>query len=531
MAALGLGTGTLLAGCLGDDDDDDSSAPEGRSGGTLRVTTGTHPESINPLFHVDGGGYIVTHWTYSNLTLMVPTPDGSIELVGDLATDWEGNEDATQWTFTLRDDAIFQHSGNTVLAEDVKATVDTIYDPSLDLPGLGELGPIDSVDIINDHEVEVNLTAPDAEVPERFGTMWGSILPKNVIDDSIETPDTDTYGSGPFDLVDRDLGTLVRVEANDDFYLSDEDGESLPYLDAVELHTVTQSSTEVSMLEGDESDVINEVRPRDFDRLDNDAAIEAIQIPSGNHDPIVMMPIHEPFASHPELMDAFKYAIDKEEMLTIVEDGNGVLAQNHSVSPAHEHFLEIDDPFGDEPMLDEAQSALADAGFDGGFDFSSEYGPIYAPEEFVPAAPDIAVVFQEHLEAIDVDLDVEVISFDRFVDVVGNNPLYINTYSMRPTELTVLFTIYHSDGGLNHGHFSEEHQPEADELIEAARAEVDPEARQERLEDALEFVVRHSAMAVPYFKNRFGARRDRVENYHIDPTATSIRSQSVWLND
>lgn len=532
LVALGLGSSALLAGCFnGDENGEDTTTPgDDPYGGTLHVTTGTHPESINPLFHVDGAGYIVTHWTYSNLTLMVPTPDGNLELVGDLATEWEANDDATQWTFSLRDDASFQHDGTAVLAEDVKATIDTIYDPDLDLPGLGELGPIESVDVINDQAVEVNLSSPDAEVPQRFGTMWGSILPKAVIDEDIEAPDTETYGSGPFDLVDRDLGTLVRVEANEDFYLIDENGNSLPYLDAVELHTVSEASTEVGMLEGGEADITNEVRSRDFDRLVDNPAITALEVPSGNYDPIVMMPNHEPFASHPELMDAFKYAVDKQTMLDIVEDGHGILAQNHPVSPAHENFIEIEDPFGDEPMITEAETAMAEAGFEDGLDFS-EYGPMYAPEEFVAAAPDIAVVFQENLEMIGVDFEIEVISFDRFVDVVGNYPLYVNTYSMRPTELTSLFTIYHSNGGINHGHFSPEHQSEMDSLIEAAQAEADIDARREKLEEALEFLVRHSAMIIPYFKNRYGAHLDRVQNYDIDPTATSIRTETVWLDD
>jgi len=535
---MGLGTGAVLAGCTESDDDDggddtetDSAPTDDQYGGTLAVTTGTHPESINPLFHVDGAGYIVTHWTYSNLTLMVPNADGELELVSDLATDWEADNDAQQWNFMLRDDATFQHSGNSVLAEDVKATVDTVYDPDLDLPGFGELGPIETVDVVNDHEVQINLSEPDAEIPERFGTMWGSILPKNIVEDDIEAPDTDTYGSGPFDLVERDIGSLVVVESNDDYYLTDQDGNQLPYLDTVELHTVQEASTEVSMLEGGESHIINEVRPRDFERLDDSPDTEAIQIPSGNHAPIVMMPIMEPFASSPELMHAFKYAVDKQLMLDIVEEGFGEIAQNHPVSPAHDLFMEIEDPFGDEPLIEEAENALAEAGFEGGFDYSDEYGPIFAPEEFVPPAPDIATVFQENLEQINVDLEIEVISFDRFVNEVGNHPMYINTYSMRPTELTTLFTTYHSDGGLNHGHFAEENQSEMDTLIEEARATVDQDERQEKIRDCLDYLMEHSAMIIPYFTNRFGATQPDVSNYNMDPTATSIRADEVWFEE
>ena len=47
-----------------------------------------------------------------------------------LATEWSVNDDATEYTFSLRDDVTF-HDGTPFNAEAVKFTFDRIVDPDL----------------------------------------------------------------------------------------------------------------------------------------------------------------------------------------------------------------------------------------------------------------------------------------------------------------------------------------------------------------------------------------------------------------
>jgi peptide/nickel transport system substrate-binding protein len=165
LMALGLGGAATVAGCLGGDEDegdgdgdgDGDSTGDGTGdtdgngdggsgeGGEIAVTRMAGPSSLSPILETTSPGYFATQWMYSNLTHIVPGDEG-LEVIPDLATDWESNDAADEWTFMLRDNAIFNHNGEQVTAEDVQATFETYYDADQEYPGLGGSGPIDTVE-------------------------------------------------------------------------------------------------------------------------------------------------------------------------------------------------------------------------------------------------------------------------------------------------------------------------------------------------------------------------------------------------
>ena len=77
---------------------------------------------------LDGAGLIVT--IYDALVDF----DSNFQLIPRLATSWESNEDATEWTFKLREGVKF-HDGTDFDASDVVYTYRRILDPDLGSPG------------------------------------------------------------------------------------------------------------------------------------------------------------------------------------------------------------------------------------------------------------------------------------------------------------------------------------------------------------------------------------------------------------
>ena len=74
------------------------------------------------------------------------------EFAPGLATEWSVNEDATEYTFKLRDDVTF-HDGTPFNAEAVKFTFDRIVDPeSKSQMGLSLIGPYQETEIVNDYD-------------------------------------------------------------------------------------------------------------------------------------------------------------------------------------------------------------------------------------------------------------------------------------------------------------------------------------------------------------------------------------------
>ena len=97
LLALGL-LGGAHAGAAG-------AAPETAGGGTLVIGKSFDLVTMDPgrMFETTGG--IIIPAMYD--TLLTFENNDVTEPVAGLATSWEVNEDATEFTFTLRDDAVF----------------------------------------------------------------------------------------------------------------------------------------------------------------------------------------------------------------------------------------------------------------------------------------------------------------------------------------------------------------------------------------------------------------------------------------
>ncbi|WP_368185513.1 ABC transporter substrate-binding protein [Aestuariibius sp. HNIBRBA575] len=132
--ALGKRGGRLVAGLSGTDGVLDHSAAGGAQGMFLRTAQGA-------IFD----------------TLTEVGADGT--LTGELATQWEPNADATQWTVTLRQDVQF-HDGTPLTSAHI---IDGLA-PHL----TGLLGDVDAVTQQGLHIVGLTLRAGDANLPYRL---------------------------------------------------------------------------------------------------------------------------------------------------------------------------------------------------------------------------------------------------------------------------------------------------------------------------------------------------------------------------
>ncbi|MCW5881148.1 MAG: hypothetical protein KIS91_09490, partial [Anaerolineae bacterium] len=92
----------------------------------LVVAVNRVPLSLDPGDFADPDGAIVLRQIFDTLTQY---REGSAEIEPGLATAWQANSDATEWTFTLRDGVRF-HDGTPLTAEAVKFNFDRWLDPA-----------------------------------------------------------------------------------------------------------------------------------------------------------------------------------------------------------------------------------------------------------------------------------------------------------------------------------------------------------------------------------------------------------------
>ncbi|MGH2475665.1 MAG: hypothetical protein ACRDIL_10405, partial [Candidatus Limnocylindrales bacterium] len=117
LLALILGLSLVAAACGGDDDDegaDEGGATEGQAegvqGGDLvdLSTFGQGPgEHIDPALSTTVQESQVGESLYDGLTTVDYSDLENPVVRGEVAESWESNDDASEWTFTVRDDLSF----------------------------------------------------------------------------------------------------------------------------------------------------------------------------------------------------------------------------------------------------------------------------------------------------------------------------------------------------------------------------------------------------------------------------------------
>ena len=110
------------------------SAEAQQRGGVLKFATPSVKPGLDPARTRTGDAYMLTAMIFSNLTRI----SHELRAEPQLAHKWEANSDSTEWTFHLRKDAKFSN-GRTVVASDVKFSIDRILDPKRLVRGVSRL--------------------------------------------------------------------------------------------------------------------------------------------------------------------------------------------------------------------------------------------------------------------------------------------------------------------------------------------------------------------------------------------------------
>ena len=250
-----------------------ASAQEPVVGGTFRVALQS-VTSLDPVFIADDMSFHVVSQVYSALARQYTNPDGSIDVIPDLAESWEYQDDGKTVIFHLRHGAMFQ-DGNAVFPEGESREVvaaDVVYSLERTLNTEGSqaawsdlVAAYESVEAVDDYTVKLSLNAPNALLfsPAR-GISSLMIYPREAVeqlgDDFASTP----IGSGPFEFVEYVPDDHVTVQRNEDYWIA-------PNLDEVVFRIIPEDSVALIALEAGEIDMILTTPEQDIARFRDDA--------------------------------------------------------------------------------------------------------------------------------------------------------------------------------------------------------------------------------------------------------------------
>jgi len=534
---------SLLAGCTGGEGNEsstssggeggtgsnDSSTPTGNEqmGGTLRLSVQRNPATVNPLVQGNLPEYMFTSWTYNNLTEV----NEELEVQPQLATDWEKNEDATQWTFNLNSDATFHHNGKQVTASDVAATFQKSQEEDVGSVAKGSLGEIDSFEAVDETTFRINLKKPFVATPQQVTIPQFRILPEEIVNDQAKFDETANkeYGSGPFVQERYNPGDTISVTKYENYFQTDGAGNQLPYLDKIVQLSYPEASGEMSAMSNEQVDVVPEVSSGMWSRAQG-MNVETRQRPGTSWPNVVMRCDTAPF-DDPNVRKAFRVAIDRKAMLNGALNGLGTVTQDNLIPPNFSEHVSLSD-LG--PNKDRAKQLLADAGYEDGLDLTSDEFDadlkLYAANSPSVRTP-LAVQLQEQLEQIGVNFGIQQINYDNFLSNIWTKaPFYVGFYVTRLVPVTTYNLLLVSSASWNEAQWNNE---EFDEAVANAQAATTQEDRVKYLEECQKIMHDKGPYIVPFLIDELGANQGYVENYYQDITSSypAAHTWNIWLEE
>jgi len=191
------------------------------------------------------------------INMMNSVFDKLVELRADgtygpyLAESFSANEDFTVWTFKLREGVTF-HNGvelNAALIDDMYPiwTIGAASAGLLSSAGVDLEDPT-AIQSISEYEFTVTVGVPNSAVPASFERppLW--IFEPGAADEMAEAFSITPVGTGPFVIETRDLDNETIVVRNENYWMSDAEGNQLPYLDSVVFRPIPDEGTRLDSL-------------------------------------------------------------------------------------------------------------------------------------------------------------------------------------------------------------------------------------------------------------------------------------------
>jgi len=450
-----------------------------------------------------------------------------------LATDWEGNDAKDAWTFTLTEDAVFSNTGGqSVLAEDVEATVEVMQSEDRVESAARDVGPLDSVEVEDDYRITFHLTRSDVVYPKRLGETGStfSILPRNVIEDRWDEISSTDFGSGPYTLTDFEEGNEYVFEARpDEYFKTDENGDPLPYLDQITMFVVPDAIAQVNAVADQRHDGVMHLPFTQRQRAEQSSLV-LDDFTSPALLSIVLNTTLEtdtgerPFAD-PKVRKAVRHAMDREEILTAI-DNTMMMGHHDPVAPVFEEYGDFPEglEFGTTAQPEEAQRLLEEAGYSDGLQLPTMIFSI----QNSPRNQTIAPLFQEQMAEVGIEFGLHQVTNDVWLSDHWNqdNTWYTSSYSARLEPTTVPRLALRSDGPWNSARWSNE---DYDEAYERAVTATDRETFIEAFMEAQRIHHLEGGWLITGFKNVFVGHNEYVRNVEPRPSEDRGYIWDTWL--
>ena len=463
---------------------------ENKIGGTLVYAINMEPDTLDPHKTYSGASNTVL----ANIGASLVWLDENGEYIPYLAESWSASDDGLSWMFNLRQDVYF-HNGTPLTAHDYAWTFNRAVDPETASPVAGTLlGDVNSIEAVDDYTLQINLNTPNFSL--LFGlSSIGYVQPLS--QQYFEEVGADEFannpvGVGPFKFKEWHIGENIILERNPDFNWGPACFESSGpiNIETLEYRVLTEYSTTLAGLEAGELDY-SELETRDLKRLLETDEFFSFASPVQGINPFVLMNVEQTPFDAANIRKAFNLAIDRESIIQIVYQ-EGASIQYGPISESVAGYWEGVKKIGYDYDPETALSLLQDDGYELNSDgFLEKDGQLLELELKVDQEDSwikIAQLVQEQLKKVGVKITIVQMDINTLMGVCASGEYRLAIFGYGYGEADLLYYIFHSSmiGALNLSRVS---NPDLDLLLEQSRTEIDPETRQEVVNQIQQIVV------------------------------------------
>lgn len=453
-----------------------AAAAEPKKGGVFRIgighgssTDGYDPGLWDQL-------YVQTFAAARHNYLIEIAADGT--LAPEIAESWD-SADGMVWVFKIRQGLSF-HSGKPVTADDVLASLNHHRGEASTSAVKPYFDAVTDIKL-DGSNVVVTLNAPNADFPYLMSDYHLPVMPGTDGKIDVTSPD----GCGGYVVESYEPGVQATLNRNPNYWKADR-----AHFDQIVLLSVLDPAARLNALMTGEVDTIDQVDPASISLLESRGIANILSISGNAHYVFPMDARAAPFGDN-NVRLALKYAFDRQELVDKILAGHGSVANDNPIGPANRYFFAELEAKSYDP--DKAKFHLKEAGMD------KLEVTLSAANAAFSGAVDAAVLMSEKAAAAGITITVDRVPDDGYWDNVWMKKAFCASYwGGRPTEDQMFTTAYQGGAAWNESFWS---NTRFDELLIAARSELDEAKRRAMYQEMQQLVSFEGSTIIPMYNN------------------------------
>jgi len=299
---------------------------------TLKIGLAEDPDVLDPTLARTFVGRIV----FASLCDKLFDISTDLKSVPQLATGYKWVDDNRGLVITLREGVKFQ-DGEPMNAEAVKYSLNR----HLTMQGStrkGEISPIQSIDVIDDHNVKLTLSSPFSPLIGALSDRAGMIVSPKAAEALKDKFGTAPTCAGPYKFVERVAQDRIVVQKFDGYWDKDK-----IHVDKIVFQPIPDNSVRLANLRSGGLDFIERVAPTDLSQLRGDSNLQVASIGEIGYQGIFINVNNGPKAKSPmgqdaRLRQALDFSIDRIALNQVIFNGEYVPG-NQWVSPTNPYYV------------------------------------------------------------------------------------------------------------------------------------------------------------------------------------------------